>query len=943
MSKHRDLGDPANLHVAAYIMATDPALDADNNVTPGKFWVDTSDDPVFTLLKRNAGNTAWDVVAGGQKLEIQHEGVALTSRSALDFIGPNVNVTDDVSNDRLVINIFGGTGSSSGGFDNPMTTGGDMIVGAPASFLANVALTTLGATATATSTDVTSDPSKGIDNDNATAWIAGVANTHQTYTIDLGIARSISHFRLLQNGPNTGFRANNYTIQSSPDNAAWTTRKTMAGQNTSPDSGQVALDTSANVRYWRIDANPTGIDQWTIHALELFSADEGAALRLPGANSVGDVLTWTDEGPDWATPVAGGGGSGGSSTTNKALTSLGATATASSTYSIGVGSDPNFGFDGNDATWWASESGTNVAGEWLRVDLGTTFTIAQFRIYQQWQTDFGASSSKIQSSTDGTTWTDRHTLGTFSDTGLLDLASGPISARYWRILGVAGPAGAGNYWRINSLELHIASAVGGVDLSGFSWKQAVRVATTANGTLATAYENGDTVDGVTLATGDRILLKNQTTSSENGIYTVNATGAPTRATDFDAAAEVAGAIVAVREGTANANTAWQMTTDGAITIDTTGLTWAQFGAGGGTTTTSWKDSVRAASTANVTLASAVENGDTLDGVTLATGDRILLKNQTTASENGIYTVNASGAPTRAIDADSGIELLGTAVIVTEGTTNADTAWLLTTNGPITVGTTGLTFVQFGAGGGGSLTVREVDGSPSVAATTIEFPNGTLTDQGSGVARYTPAGGGGTDVAQYMGIQMEAPPSTGWSWINQGTASTSRVGNAELITAPSAGAVNACRLRTRAVPTAPYVLSGLISPTAKKAGAVAWGLFVRESSSGKFMAVRMAYNANGLLQVVKFTNASTVSSAPVNEAVGTWPEGTLWYRIEDDSTNLKFSVSTDGRGWRLLYTEARTTFLTGGADEAGFLADPDNGDVIVSLLAWSIQNPLPAVG
>ena len=70
-------------------------------------------------------------------------------------------------------------------------------------------------------------------------------------------------------------------------------------------------------------------------------------------------------------------------------------------------------------------------------------------------------------------------------------------------------------------------------LQGLDVKNSVRVATTANGTLSSAFANGQTVDGVTLATGDRILLKNQSTGSQNGIYTVNASGAPTRATDFD--------------------------------------------------------------------------------------------------------------------------------------------------------------------------------------------------------------------------------------------------------------------------------------------------------------------------------------------------------------------------------------------------------------------------
>lgn len=113
-------------------------------------------------------------------------------------------------------------------------------------------------------------------------------------------------------------------------------------------------------------------------------------------------------------------------------------------------------------------------------------------------------------------------------------------------------------------------------VQGLKWKDSVKVATTANGTLATAYENGDTVDGVTLVTGDRILIKNQSTQSENGIYIVNASGAPTRAGDANVAAELEGATVTVQQGTSNANTTWTQTTDG-ITLGSSNIVWAQFG------------------------------------------------------------------------------------------------------------------------------------------------------------------------------------------------------------------------------------------------------------------------------------------------------------------------------------------------------------------------------
>jgi hypothetical protein len=109
----------------------------------------------------------------------------------------------------------------------------------------------------------------------------------------------------------------------------------------------------------------------------------------------------------------------------------------------------------------------------------------------------------------------------------------------------------------------------------------------------------------------------------------------------------------------------------------------------------WKASVRAATTANVTLASDLENGDTLDGVILATGDRVLVKNQSTGSQNGIYVVKVSGAPDRSTDCDIAAELTSNfAVFVEEGTDNADQGYVLTNDGAITVGTTALTFTQF---------------------------------------------------------------------------------------------------------------------------------------------------------------------------------------------------------------------------------------------------------
>ena len=116
-----------------------------------------------------------------------------------------------------------------------------------------------------------------------------------------------------------------------------------------------------------------------------------------------------------------------------------------------------------------------------------------------------------------------------------------------------------------------------------------------------------------------------------------------------------------------------------------------------------KQSVRAATTGPVTLATDLEAGDTLDStVTLVAGNRILVKNQSTASQNGIYVVQASGAPVRAADAngttDTGEVSGGTFVFVEEGTLNADSGFVVSSNGTINVGSDAMNWVQFSGAG-----------------------------------------------------------------------------------------------------------------------------------------------------------------------------------------------------------------------------------------------------
>lgn len=151
-----------------------------------------------------------------------------------------------------------------------------------------------------------------------------------------------------------------------------------------------------------------------------------------------------------------------------------------------------------------------------------------------------------------------------------------------------------------------------------------------------------------------------------------------------------------------------------------------------------KDSVHVASTANVSLtagSSGLEAGDTIDGVALVAGDRVLLKNQTDASENGIYVAVASGGtPARSTDANSSDKVTsGLFVFVEEGTANADQGYVLTTNSTITLGNTDLTFTQFSGAGqitAGNGIVKSANTiSADVDNVTIALASGDLNIKG----------------------------------------------------------------------------------------------------------------------------------------------------------------------------------------------------------------------
>jgi phage-related tail fiber protein len=134
-------------------------------------------------------------------------------------------------------------------------------------------------------------------------------------------------------------------------------------------------------------------------------------------------------------------------------------------------------------------------------------------------------------------------------------------------------------------------------LTGLKWKASVRAATTGNVSLSAP---GATMDGVTLALNDRVLVKDQTAGAENGIYVWTASGsALARAADANEAIELEQAVVSVEEGTSQNNTSWRQTAVN-LTIGTTAIAWTIFGTAAGAASTTQAGSVELAESNEVT-------------------------------------------------------------------------------------------------------------------------------------------------------------------------------------------------------------------------------------------------------------------------------------------------------------------------------------------------------
>lgn len=264
----------------------------------------------------------------------------------------------------------------------------------------------------------------------------------------------------------------------------------------------------------------------------------------------------------------GTGGAGGTATSVIAIGGNGAFVDTSSTQTIGgaktFSSTITGSISGNAGTATALANGRTIA---ITGDL--TYTSGSFDGTSNVTGTGTLANSGVTAGTYTKITVDakgRATVGATASYSDLSAPTGDISNGGFKITNVADPVSAQDAATKN----YVDNVAQGLDV-----KASCVVATTANITLS----GTQTIDGVAVVAGDRVLVKNQTTQSANGIYVV-AAGSWTRSTDADTWAELVSAFTFVEKGTTNADSGWVCTVDQGGTLGTTAITWSQFSGSG---------------------------------------------------------------------------------------------------------------------------------------------------------------------------------------------------------------------------------------------------------------------------------------------------------------------------------------------------------------------------
>lgn len=446
-----------------------------------------------------------------------------------------------------------------------------------------------------------------------------------------------------------------------------------AGAPSSLANAELAFNEQTNVLYYGTGTGGAGGTATSIIAI----AGNGAFVDLSSNQSIGGIKTFTS--------TISGSVDGNAGTATKLATARNIALTGDGSWNV------NFDGSGNvTAAMTLATVNANV-GTYLKTTVNAKGLVT------------AATTANIN---DLTVPTADYAFGGFKITGLAD----PVNAQ---------DAATKNY---------VDSTAQGLDV-----KASVKAATTGNITLSGLQ----TIDGISVSAGDRVLVKNQTAQSANGIYVASAS-AWSRSTDMDAWSDFPGAFTFVEEGSTQADTGWVCTANAGGTLGTTAITWAQF-SGAGTYTAG--------------------NGLTLSGSqfsAVGTADRISVGASgidiasTYAGQTSITTLGTIGTGTwNATTIATNKGGTGLTSFTSGGAVYATSTSALTTGTlPVTAGGTGATTLTGYVYGNGTGAMTASTTIPNTAITGL----GTMSTQNANNINVT--GGSLTNLTTFDGITID---------------------------------------------------------------------------------------------------------------------------------------------------------------------------------------------
>jgi hypothetical protein len=359
--------------------------------------------------------------------------------------------------------------------------------------------------------------------------------------------------------------------------------------------------------------------------------------------------------------------------------------------------------------------------------------------------------------------------------------------------------------------------------AGISWKQPVRCGTTANITLSGLQ----TIDGVTVVADNRVLVKNQTTTSQNGIYLASAT-AWSRAPDADTWNELISALVFVESGSTLAGSAWYCTIQPGGTIGTTAIVWSNFSvaatytAGTGLTLTDYVFSITNTGVAAAAYGSASK---TLTATVNAQGQLTVIS----APDIAIANTQVSGLGTMSTQSASSVAITG-------GSINGTTI-----GGTTAAAVNATTFTGAGTGLTGTATSLSIGGNAATAtsATTATNIAGGATgsvpyQSASSTTTFLNAGSNGQVLTLASGVPSWATPTTGTVTSVGGTGTVSGIslsgtvtssgnltlgGTLDLSAPPAIGGTTANTIRGSTITATTKVVSPYVDAASSAGGAL----------------------------------------------------------------------------------------------------------------------------